>query len=443
MLAESQSPASIWFKISAPPLSSQSQRGALWKWREARRTHKRSRTRRGRARARESPPAARVDASTRRRVERPPETRARRASSVVTSPPRTRVDRDPAWRREVPPCSRRRRSLPRSRRARPRAVSSTCRLGRRGERARGRRGGRGSRNEPSWSVRRAGTNPATKTVPASVSRLSASACGVCCSGTWCARWTRCIFCARWSAARPRSRGAALEACARGIRSRWAPTRRREAPATKTRTTLPARLALVSQQKTSISWDVGRTDVRPSADTKELIRAVSLAESRPTARPSRGEETRAGSNLDPRDRGGGAHRWTRRDPTKPGGSHGGDGAGAGGKKHRGGRNAGGKGGGGGREGGCRRRLVGSSRVDADSSSSSFNPSTDLADRGSRRRTPSPPTDRATAKYRFASRTRTRIRSPVVRLARRPPPPRRLGTRSSPTPPNAPRRGGGRR
>ena len=61
---------------------------------------------------------------------------------------------------------------------------------------------------------------------------------------------------------------------------------------------------------------------------------------------------------------------------------------------------------------------------------------------RRRTPSPPTDRATAKYRFASRTRTRtrtrIRSPVVRLARRPPPPRRLGTWSSPTPPNAPPR-----
>ena len=58
-------------------------------------THKRSRTRRGRARARESP-AARVDASTRRRVERPPETRARRASFVAeSSPPRTRVDRDP------------------------------------------------------------------------------------------------------------------------------------------------------------------------------------------------------------------------------------------------------------------------------------------------------------------------------------------------------------
>ena len=133
---------------------------------------------------------------------------------------------------------------------------------------------------------------------------------------------------------------------------------------------------------SISWDVGRTDVRPSADTKELIRAVSLAESRPTARPSRGEETRAGSNLDRDDRGG---EWRTAGrggkSTKPGGSHGGDGAGAGGKKHRGGRNAGGKGGGKG-DGRARDVVVGSSDRAASTRSLSFrrsftDPSTDLA------------------------------------------------------------------
>ena len=150
----------------------------------------------------------RVDASTRRAATGD----ARRASFVAgPSPPRTRVDRDPgdgeggflfSAAAEPPPKqartpTRRKLDMP------PR---------RRGERARTTRCGR---ERPARAATRAGTDAfANQTVPASVSRLSASACGVCCSGTWCARWTRCIFCARWSAARPRSRATP----ARGVRS---------------------------------------------------------------------------------------------------------------------------------------------------------------------------------------------------------------------------------
>ena len=138
---------------------------------------------------------------------------------------------------------------------------------------------------------------------------------------------------------------------------------------------------------SISWDVGRTDVRPSADTKELIRAVSLAEARPTANPNRGEDARAGSNLDrdERDDRGGEWRTAGRGgkSTKPGGGAGGTGTGtgAGGKKHRGGKNGGGKGGGKG-DGKGRDVVVGSSDRVASTRSPSFrrsftDPSTELA------------------------------------------------------------------
>ena len=257
MLAESQSPASIWFKISAPPLvKKESTRGALEVARGA--------PARTSARARDAAELERAShpprVSTRRRVDASSGHRRRARVARASLPNRLRRERAsteiPAWRREAP-CSRRRRSLPRSRRARPRGVSSTCspRTTRRA-RARTTRWTRRSRTPSSSVPLELGPTfsrtKRTKTVPASVSRPSASACGVCCSGTSCARWTRCIFCARWSAARPRSR--ARPACSRRARRilricsfAWA-TRKsfspsEKLPATKTRTTLPARLRL--------------------------------------------------------------------------------------------------------------------------------------------------------------------------------------------------------
>ena len=220
-------------------------------------THKRSRTRRGRARARESP-AARVDASTSTR--RAATGDASRELRCRTSPPRTRVAEIPAWRRRLLVLGGGGASPEAGAHAHGRKLDMLA-----SDAASAREDDAGTRRSrtPSSSVPLELGRTFHEPKRPGVVATSASACGVCCSERG-ARGGRGVSSVRDGVRRARDRG--HDQPVRGVRGGRSPFLRvgdqekflaeREASRDKNADDVPARLRLVSQQKTSISWDVG-------------------------------------------------------------------------------------------------------------------------------------------------------------------------------------------
>ena len=345
MLAESQSPASIWFKISAPPLSSSKRvnEGRALEVARGAPARTSARARDAAERERASHPRARVDASTRRRVD---------ASTRRAATGDARASRELRCRIVSAENARRPRSrhgegrrlvlggggapTPRSRRARPRGAARHARLGRRGERARGRRGGRGGRERPARGrASRAGTDVFAKRAPKPhrrrPSRDRARARVAFAARERRARGGRGVSSVRDAEVRARPRSRARPACSRRARSpricgvAWA-TRKsfspsETLPATNARTTRPRGSG--SRESAENEHLVGRGARRRAPQRREprrLIRAVVDADkgdkAEPaTRRPPRPARGKRGERRRERDAGSGAARARRRSKTE--------------------------------------------------------------------------------------------------------------------------------